>query len=385
MKVLYDYRIFDSQQYGGASRYFTELIRSFRASGEVEAILSIGNSENEYIGLGAPDSAEDGPTTAGPYLASNLNWGLVRKLRPYVPRPFNTNPNLQTSISDLKGQSFDLFHPTYYDSYFLKYLGRKPFVFTIYDMAHEIYPEMFSMFSPISRAKKVLAEKATRIIAISKTTKNDITRILKVPSEKIDVVYPGSVGDMRTPNGGARDFGFGDYIIYVGSRDGYKNFERFVIAVSRLLKKYGVRCLCCGGGKFTRREVGLFQRLGILSQLVQYSAKERDLPQLYQNALCFVCPSLNEGFGLPVVEAFSYGCPVALANTSALPEVAGDGAVYFDPKDEEDISAVVETLISSDHLRDEMIGRGRIQCEKYSWAKCAKETLGVYRAALREQ
>jgi glycosyltransferase involved in cell wall biosynthesis len=104
---------------------------------------------------------------------------------------------------------------------------------------------------------------------------------------------------------------------------------------------------------------------------------DQDLPSLYKNAECFVLPSLYEGFGLPVLEAMQYGCPVLVSNVSSLPEVGGDACLYFDPENADEIAQKIDLVISDEKQRKEMIEKGKIQVKKFSWEKTAKQTLQV--------
>jgi glycosyltransferase involved in cell wall biosynthesis len=102
---------------------------------------------------------------------------------------------------------------------------------------------------------------------------------------------------------------------------------------------------------------------------------DEDLTLFYQNALCFVLPSLYEGFGLPVLEAMQYGCPVITSNVSSLPEAGGDAALYFNPEDISDIAANLRLMITKPQLRKELIKKGYQQVKKFSWEKTANATL----------
>lgn len=111
---------------------------------------------------------------------------------------------------------------------------------------------------------------------------------------------------------------------------------------------------------------------------------DEDLPLFYKNALCFVLPSLYEGFGLPVLEAMQYGCPVITSNVSSLPEAGGDAALYVDPKDVSDIADNLRLMIEKPQLREEFIEKGYKQVNKFSWEKTAKETLKVLEEVARK-
>ena len=102
-----------------------------------------------------------------------------------------------------------------------------------------------------------------------------------------------------------------------------------------------------------------------------------DLGVFYEGAELFVLPSLYEGFGLPILEAMKYGCPVAASNVSSLPEAGGDAAIYFDSQDVLDMAEKIEKVLSDKKLRDDMIKKGHEQVKKFSWEKSAREVLGV--------
>jgi glycosyltransferase involved in cell wall biosynthesis len=115
-----------------------------------------------------------------------------------------------------------------------------------------------------------------------------------------------------------------------------------------------------------------------------YPVNEDALIELYRNAILLVLPSLYEGFGLPVLEAFSCGCPVAVSRTSALPEVAGNAAVYFDPLDEDSIREAVRKVVGDRALQEDLRSEGFKQARKFSWRKTAEETKAVYESVLSE-
>ena len=181
MKILYDYQIFTKQNYGGVSRYFYELMDNLRAH-KIDIEIPINYSKNIYIKeadfLSRPLK---GYTEYKDFLLGLRPKGKAKIYKLLQKLNFIKNAetaNQKISIERLKKQNFDIFHPTYYDSYFLKYIGKKPFVLTIYDMIHETYPELFSADNKIARQKKILAQKAEKIIAISENTKKDIIKFI---------------------------------------------------------------------------------------------------------------------------------------------------------------------------------------------------------------
>ncbi len=363
MKVLYDHQIFSAQNYGGVSRYFFELMNCFNRYKEVDFELALSYSNNYYL-KNAPFSNHK--TFSG----KKRRWGLLDFI------------NKKNSKGALKEKDFDIFHPTYYDPYFLKYLNRKPFILTIYDMIHELYPQLFS--DDTSEWKRLLAQKAAKIISISENTKRDIIKFYNIDENKIKVIYLGSslkindnliVPDIKLPE---------NFILFIGSRIGYKNFDLFIHAITPLLKSSeDLYVVCVGSGKFSEVESYLFDELNIKGRVLQYSIDDETLPYFYQKAIAFVFPSLYEGFGIPVLESFSCGCPVVLSNASSFPEVAGDAAIYFDPKDESSVREAVSIVVQGgEKVRKDLQFKGLEQLKKFSWEKTAKETIDVYKKFL---
>ena len=249
-------------------------------------------------------------------------------------------------------------------------------------MIHEIFPENFSKKDRTRELKKELAFKAERIIAISESTKNDIIKFYpNLDPEKIDVVYHGNPFEKAELTFSASEKKE-SYILFTGQRGGYKNFTLFVKAVAPLLKKYNLK-LKCTGRSFCKEELEMFDALEISDRCECTFASDDELKKLYANALVFAFPSLYEGFGFPILEAFSCGCPIALSGASCFPEIAGDAAVYFDPNSETDIQNKIENIITSESARRELIKKGFERKKNFSWQKCAFETAQVYEKAMR--
>jgi glycosyltransferase involved in cell wall biosynthesis len=244
-------------------------------------------------------------------------------------------------------------------------------------MIHELFPEQFFGDSTSLR-KKELMLRADKIIAISENTKKDILRIYpEIPAEKIAVVYLGTSYASQSLT-----VKQGDYILFTGQRAGYKNFIAFTRAVAPLLLKYNLR-LICTGQEFYAVEKELFEELHIADRVQCKFVNDVELKALYAEALVFVFPSLYEGFGIPVLEAFAMESPVALANTSSLPEIGGNAAVYFDPYSIQEMRSAVEKVLTSVSLRERLRDQGKIQLQKFSWKQCALETARVYKSLLR--
>lgn len=382
MKILFDSQIFDSQKYGGISRYFVELFKYFNKNNIIYE-LPIKDTRNEYLKNIEPFSGMD---LSRRILFPNINFKLQR-LFSKIYDLINPDSNINRVKGVLKRQDFDIFHPTYYSSYFLKHLKNKPFVLTVHDMIHEIYPEYFSNKQTI-RLKKKLILRANKIIAISENTKKDILRFYNIPEEKIKVIYHGNslqsviskpVNVPELPS---------KYILFVGARGIYKNFNFFVKSISSILNNDKEMYIVVAGGysgqnAFSKDEQKLFKELHIENQIIHHTINDEVLAYLYQNALCFVFPTLYEGFGIPVLEAFACDCPAAISNTSSLPEVGGDAVIYFNPVDSESILNSIKTLVYNQKLRNELIFKGREQLKKFSWENTAKQTLEIYKESLK--
>jgi glycosyltransferase involved in cell wall biosynthesis len=367
MKILYDHQIFESQKFGGISRYFAELIK-FNPKAE----LSLKYSDNFYL--------QEECFKKYKILSGNIGYdnfilpfnfkGKGRLYRYY--RKLYTN-NQVISIKYLKKSNFDLFHPTYYDSYFLDHLKGKPFILTVHDMIHELFPQYYLDDKFTAPNKHRLISKANAINANSEHTKKDIIRFFPELADKINIVYhafsfPQLTGEIKKEN----------YILFTGIRIGYKNFNTFIKAVSPLLIKYDLH-LICTGTPFNDEEKHMLESLNIYDRttVCKFISDEK-LAELYSKALAFVFPSLYEGFGIPVLEAFASQCPAVTSNTSSLPEIGGDAALYFNPYSTDDMRNQIERVICSSSLRNEMIKKGNEQVKLFSWEKCARETMEVY-------
>ncbi|MBU1217146.1 glycosyltransferase family 4 protein [bacterium] len=367
MKILYDHQTFTLQNYGGISRYFFELIRYFNKSKDTDIDVSLLFSNNHYI-------SDKRDINHIQFLPNNEFRGKQRLMLLI---------NKIISIIRIKKQHFDLFHPTYYDPYFLKYIDQKPFVLTVYDMTHEKFSEMFLSNDPTTQNKRTLCEKASKIISISQSTKNDLIELFGIEESKIEVIYLGN--SMVLDNTVDLDNTVPKkYILFVGSRSSYKNFDTFIKSASLLLREHSdLSLVCVGGGKFSNQEISLFEKLNIKNKVFQYNLKDKLLAQFYAKALMFVFPSLYEGFGIPILEAFACRCPLLCSNTSSLPEIAGDGAEYFNPYSEESIYNAMKKILENDEQRESLIKNGTQRLKSFSWEQTAKQTKEVYEGVLK--
>jgi len=366
MRVLYDHQIFSNQFYGGISRYFYELIKEVNTFQETKTKISLFLSNNSYL------SEEK----IAKYYSFFPEKNSKRK------KLFLHRVNKIISILFLKYYNFDIFHPTYYDPYFLKYIKSKPFVLTVYDMINEKLKGNYGQNKVVTERKKKLVARAVRIIAISENTKRDLIDLFGTEESKIEVVYLANSlnrvkkieSNMKLPD---------KYILFVGSRKGYKNFIGFIKSISELIvKEKNLKIFCAGGGSFNKKELKLFDELNIIDRIFQKNLNDDKLAFCYKNAELFVFPSLYEGFGIPILESFACECPLVCSNGSSFPEIAKEGAVYFNPNDQESIKKAVDKVLKNDYLKIEMIKKGKEILKNFSWEKTAKETEKVYKKVL---
>lgn len=355
MKVLYDHQVFSWQKIGGISRYFVELMKHL--PNDVEWKDSIVLSDNVYL-------KECSKVFKNIYSLPNLKgkgriYGYVNRLN---------------SDCYFKKNDYDIFHPTYYDTYFLNRI-KKPYVITVYDMIHEKYPQLFPDNTIDNKFKTIL--NADKVIAISENTKRDIVDIYGLDPNKIQVIYLGhSVNSMNV----ACVDGLPErYILFVGARNTYKNFTNFLRAFAILSNEDRNLNLVCTGSRFNDEEIQLIISLGLSDKIKLYFVNDAQLTFLYKNALCFVYPSIYEGFGIPILEAFATDCPIALSNASCFPEIAGEGGLYFNPEDIDSMSDVIRKLIYDNELRKFHITKGHERLKFFSWQKMAQETADLYK------
>jgi glycosyltransferase involved in cell wall biosynthesis len=373
IRIIIDPQIFITQNFGGISRYYTELCIAFEKNKDVEILLPILYSDNIHF--------KASPLFTKSY--QNRNKILItfsELFRAYLPRRLKKRSLLYT-LDQLEKKSFELFIPSYYDPYFLSKLNEKPFVLTVHDMIHELYPEHFREDKETALNKRILLYKATKIIAVSENTRKDILTIYpQILPDKIEVVYLAhqfseqSSGALSLPE---------HYILFVGNRKLYKNFLLFIHALAPLFKEYGeLNVVCAGGNSFDETELELLQSLDISSRVYQRNFKDAELKSYYERAKCFVFPSAYEGFGIPILESMSAGCPIILTNNSSFPEIAGDAGIYFKLNDKVDLRNKLKQVWNNPEIRLKHKQKGIEQALKFNWEKTARETLNVYQKAL---
>jgi glycosyltransferase involved in cell wall biosynthesis len=367
MKLFIDPQVFWWQRFGGVSRYFAELLEDFRADESIDLRFPLRAHDNAHL-----REKQLYPNAAAFEFLHSLSFRGADRVRWWLLR--QRDPVLR----EMKRGTYDLYVPTFFDPYFLDHKRDVPLVVTVHDMTHEVSPDSFPLDQEFVANKKRLIEAADRVIAVSEATRRDIVRFYPATENKIDVVYhghsmdPSLVEPVEVP---------GTYLLFVGKRWLYKNFDFLLGAFSKIARDYAdLHLVCAGGGSFTNEELRTISERSLRGRVHYRHINDRRLAYLYRNASCFVFPSANEGFGFPILEAMSCRCPVILPRATCFPEVAGEAALYYEDESGlvEQIQAVLEERID----RNALVDRGLSQAASYSWERCARETKAVYRSVL---
>ena len=267
-----------------------------------------------------------------------------------------------------------------------------PSVVTLHDLGYLHFPEAHPWRQRLYLAASTRwsAHAARRVIAISQATAADLARFHRTPAAKLRVVYEAgpprtsvSAADVAAMRG---RYGLaGPYALFVGTLQPRKNILRLAQAFAALVRAGqidGDLVLAGGAGWLSADLLAAVDALGLGNRLRRLDyVPDADLPALYAGARVFCFPSLYEGFGLPVLEAHAYGAPVMTANRSALPEIAGNAALYVDPEDVDAIAAALLRLSQDEALRQQLIAAGYENVKRFSWEKAAAETLAVVEEA----
>lgn len=380
MKVLYDYDAFTYQKFGGVSKCLCELIKRLPSDIHYEIAIAASNNSHLIESCLAPELVPYTFDVKGflPNINFKGKYQLYHFLSNNIPG-FNSvdRLNRQRSVKALKAKAFDVFHATGFKTYSLDYIGETPMVYTIHDMTTELFCSSRGMAKQTEAIHK-LAKRADHIIAVSENTKRDAINLIGLPEDKITVVYHGGPSVEKNRYDRIVE---NPYILYIGGRQSYKNFKATLKAFSFVHKKYKDVCLVCTGAPFSQSEKEYINTLGVDRFVIQLFASDIQLKSLYQNAIAFVYPSLYEGFGMPILEAYSNGCPVLLNRKSCFPEVAGEAAIYFN-SDEAGCDmkeAFDEILQMKEPERMNLVNKGYARLADYSWEKSANKLASIYK------
>src|SRR6185437_13738837 len=299
MRILYDHSIFVLQRYGGISRYFAELIPRVALIPGTEVSAWMGLYINNYK---LPDARHRLARFGGmrrPALRGTHRPALA--ISNWLFRRFARKVDAQ------------IYHATFHTALMPDFDGKR--IITIHDLIDErMHPS--GIPSPCPQRQSLL-DAADGIICVSANTREDLREIYRVDDSKIRVIHHGN--SLTAPVHGPR-LCREDYILYVGQRWGYKNFDLLLEAYAASSISRDFRLVCFGGGTLSSAEHGALQKFGLAGRVDVISGPDESLANYYANATLFVYPSKYEGFGMPLLEAMHYGCPILAAGNSSIPE-----------------------------------------------------------------
>ena len=331
------------------------------------------------------------------YLARSPQFWLPKQnqyfsYRVFGPRKFWTQFALPLHLFLEKHKTDIFFSPAHYAPRFSPIKT----VVTIHDLAYFYYPQEFKKNDlwQLKSWTKYSVKKASKIIAVSKNTKEDLAKFYKINPSKITVIYNGyDTGRFHNQLGTGRINKIkkkykisGDYIIYLGTLQPRKNIEALIRAFSQVAKHFNRLKLVIAGKRgwlyksiFSQTKELALEKKIIFTDFVP----DEEVPFLLAGAQLFVLPSLYEGFGITALEAMACGTPVLVSRTSSLPEVVGKAGLYIEnPKNYSEISQKIIQIMENQKQRKELSIRGIKRAKKFSWKKCAKETLQTIKGAL---
>lgn len=355
--------MFAAQRYGGISRYFCDLRDDLRLAGIPSVVLApIWRTEVLARGEGS----------RGLPLPERLEFRGVPRLLQLL-----SNIDRRLRLPLLRSGGNQVLHPTYYSS--CTPTRHLPMVVTVFDMIHERFPELFPPNNTIEQKRRAILA-ADAIIAISNHTKECLAERYNISADRISVVHLG-VPQLTTRNSlPGLTKTFPPFILYVGSRRGYKNFDALLTAFAHSgLAKDGIHLVAFGGGPLSTAERQRAAQLAIDRYLIQVEGDDATLAAAYQQAQALVYPSLDEGFGLPPLEAMSHGCPVVASDAGAIPEVVDQAGYLFDPTNVEDIASALLYVVSNQDLRQKLVDNGKSRVSFFSRERQVQGTIEVYR------
>lgn len=265
-------------------------------------------------------------------------------------------------------------------------------VITIHDLAFLRFPDLLTAesaryYGQVGRASR----SADQVIAVSHATKQDVVELLGVDPGKVTIAYEAAGAECRPMERGEmyrqrKRLGLADrFILFVGTLEPRKNLPLLLRAFSAVWKEHRVPLVVVGGKGWLYEEVFATHESLALGDAVVFAGQvaSEELVNYYNCAAALVLPSLYEGFGLPALEAMACGTPAIVSDVSSLPEITGDAALRVDPHDAEGFTAAMRAVLGDQELRETLRAKGLERASQFSWEKAARETLDVYRKAMK--
>ncbi|QDV81477.1 glycosyltransferase family 4 protein [Stieleria magnilauensis] len=362
-RLLVTGSVFSTQQFGGVSRYLVELARGVEASSDWNARVAAPLYVNHYL------REYKSPLHHHGIYFRHRKRGLSR-----------LNDFIVKTLMPSSLHNADVVHEGFFDASTLRQ-ARGARIATVYDMISErFFPSESSL-----RKKQQTADAADRLVAISEATKNDVCHYLDVAPEKVEVIYLAA--NMRPNTAKSKLVPDRPYLLWVGTREGYKNFGALIESLGKS-KRFGSDCVlvCAGGPPLSQQEQQSWHDAGLDEHSVLHCRpQEHELASLYSHAETLVYVSQFEGFGIPPLEAMQCDCPVIASNRSSIPEVVGQAAELVNPDDTESIADAIDRVIEQPSLVEHLKDKGRLQASRFTWEKCVSQHLGLYQEALQQR
>jgi glycosyltransferase involved in cell wall biosynthesis len=374
VKIGIDCRIYSSK-FTGIGRYVYEL---------TERLSKLDQANDYYLFFNKPEFDSYNPSS--PKFHKILADAPIYSLREHTH--FN---------KILKKYKLDLMHFTHFNAPFF-YKGNS--IVTIHDLTLSFYPgkKKRSMLHRLGYVLTLHAavKKAKKIITISKNSKNDLKKLLKTPEEKIEIIYQGVSEKFKQINDNLRiketlkKYKINNpFFLYTGVWRSHKNIPNLIKAFKKVreLSSDDIKLVITGKEDPFYPEVKELPReLGIENHVIFTGlVEESELIDLYNAADLYVFPSFYEGFGLPPLEAMACGTPVAASEASSIPEICGKGnAVFFDPNDFNDMAQNIHALYKDKGLQEELIKKGFVRVDEFSWQTMAELTHNLYLECLNQ-
>ncbi len=356
IKVLFESSIFLHQKVGGVSKYITQLNENLlrcKVSSKIFSPISIN------------------------YYLKNKKKNIIfyfkfKKIPRFCRKIFFLINNLLTLIF-IKINKPDILHFSYFNKTLARFIDI-PYVLTVYDLIHEKLKYQQNQFE-----KKELLTNAKHIICISKETKKDLIKIYKIKKKKISVIYLGGPESKKKILRKREK-----YILYVGSRSRYKNFNNLINAFSEskyLIKNYKI--VCYGGGKFNDNEIKNLEKLNIKRNIKYEEGDDTKLLSFYRNASLYVSLSDYEGFGLTLLEALRMDCPVLCSDIAVFREIYKKSCRYVKATNRRSIKNGIERILKSKTEQKKLSKQSKIIIKQLTWKRCALDTSEVYKKILK--
>ncbi len=372
IKVYYDGNIFYRQRHGGVSVVFKEIFKRIGKNREFECLCTFPSHNM------CPE-------------VRDIHKAIIPRIRPY--RYF---PHVWDVFSRAYAFVFrpDIFHSTYYSWPCGGRSARN--VLTIHDMIFELFPDEFNgeADSKFVELKRALAHRADVIVCDSESTKRDVLRIYEdIPSERVFVIHLGvdesfcqpvslqEKEEFRKRSGLTKPF-----FLYVGRLNNpYKNVQLVLEAYTSTPELYE-RCdlAVVSADRFDEQQMVLID--GHSERVKRFAGLDaHELKLVYACCQALVYPSKYEGFGIPILEAMACGAPVLAAGVSSLPEVAGDAALYFDPRSKDELRECMLQVCDNDGSRADLVSRGYENLKRFSWDRAVRQLEQIYKGLVAGQ